>query len=76
MPIFEYACQGCDNKFEDLVFNSSKHVTCPKCGGDKLRKLISVFSSSSGESFQDFGSSAPQEGACGYCGSTERRCDA
>lgn len=71
MPIFEYACESCGHKFEKLVFNGNTEVECPSCQGTRLRKLFSVFASVSG------GDSAPafDGGACGRCGSTERRCE-
>lgn len=40
MPIFEYACEKCGNKFEELVFGN-KIPPCPKCGHSETSKLIS-----------------------------------
>ncbi len=57
MPIFEYRCSSCHERFEELVFTRTrpKKVECPKCGGTKAEPLLSVFaaqtSSSSGECF-------------------------
>ena len=31
MPIYEYRCKGCGEKFEALVFNRDDKVSCPKC---------------------------------------------
>jgi len=42
MPIYEYACEDCENTFETLVLNSAEKVTCPGCHGSHLHKLISV----------------------------------
>jgi putative FmdB family regulatory protein len=54
MPIYEYKCNNCGNCFEQLVFNSKeeKDITCSKCGGKKIIKVISSFSclSQGGES--------------------------
>jgi putative FmdB family regulatory protein len=46
MPIYEYKCNICGNCFEQLVFNSKdeKNITCSKCGGNKIKKVISSFS--------------------------------
>ena len=41
MPMYEYVCQDCTHEFETLVFNGDK-VSCPKCSGDKLERLLSV----------------------------------
>lgn len=32
MPIFEYECQKCGKKFEELVRSHEEEVRCPKCG--------------------------------------------
>jgi len=70
MPIFEYACDGCNHKFETLVLNGHTDIECPSCKGTKLRKLFSVFASVSSEQMPSF-----DGGSCGRCGSTERRCE-
>ncbi|MBW1713977.1 MAG: zinc ribbon domain-containing protein [Deltaproteobacteria bacterium] len=44
MPIYEYRCQNCNHKFEELVLSGSKEVKCPKCGQDKVRRQMSAFS--------------------------------
>ncbi len=46
MPIYEYRCSECGEKFEKLVrFGAStSEVECPKCGARKADKLISAFS--------------------------------
>jgi putative FmdB family regulatory protein len=56
MPIYEYHCRECGEKFEKLVrsMNSPQEIECPKCGGRKVEKLLSAFglqtSGSAGES--------------------------
>lgn len=42
MPLYEFACDGCDQTVELLVRNPSDQPTCPTCGDDKLTKLLSV----------------------------------
>ena len=41
MPLYEFACQDCDNTFEMLVFNGEA-VACPSCEGNRLERLLSV----------------------------------
>ncbi|NLW32819.1 MAG: zinc ribbon domain-containing protein [Fibrobacter sp.] len=43
MPIFEYICQKCGKKFEELVAsNHSEEIFCPDCGSHKTEKQFSV----------------------------------
>lgn len=44
MPIYEYKCSKCAETFE-LLQRSGEKAVCPKCGSQKLTKLLSVFSS-------------------------------
>jgi putative FmdB family regulatory protein len=45
MPIYEYRCEECDEPFEVFVRSSSQQInpTCPKCGGQKVKKAVSLF---------------------------------
>jgi putative FmdB family regulatory protein len=46
MPIFEYSCQNCRHRFEELTFQQAKGTPgCPACGSNKTEKKLSVFSS-------------------------------
>jgi putative FmdB family regulatory protein len=65
MPLFEYECRGCGNKFEFLT-REGQAPSCPACHGVELQKLLSVFaaqSSGPGKSFVH-----PPAGPCGTCG--------
>jgi putative FmdB family regulatory protein len=64
MPIYEYECRGCGNRFETLVYGATVPA-CPSCSGNDLLKLISSFAvaSTSGGSRQ-----TESVGACGSCG--------
>jgi putative FmdB family regulatory protein len=44
MPIYEYHCQACGQRFEKLVKLSTRpqDVECPVCGQRKARKAISL----------------------------------
>lgn len=48
MPIYEYECCDCCEKFETLVFRSDEPVTCPKCNSANSRRVMSVFGFKSG----------------------------
>ncbi|MBI2931393.1 MAG: zinc ribbon domain-containing protein [Planctomycetes bacterium] len=43
MPVYEYRCRKCDEKFEELVRNERQKIACPKCRTKKVEKLFSVF---------------------------------
>jgi len=45
MPIYEYRCLECGAKFDKLVrsMDSPPETECPKCGGRKVKKLLSAF---------------------------------
>ena len=43
MPIYEYACGGCGNRFEKLVRRFTETVSCPACASASVDKLLSVF---------------------------------
>jgi putative FmdB family regulatory protein len=47
MPIYEYKCQKCGEKFEKRVgfFHSGKCSQCPKCGDEQAERVFSPFSS-------------------------------
>ncbi|MDR7415993.1 MAG: zinc ribbon domain-containing protein [Armatimonadota bacterium] len=44
MPIYEYVCETCGERFEELVLGRSwQTVTCASCGSQQVRRVISVF---------------------------------
>ncbi|MFN2225565.1 MAG: FmdB family zinc ribbon protein [Anaerolineae bacterium] len=52
MPIYEYRCQECGQRFEKLVMSIDREpedLACPACGGGEVQRLISRVSVSSGE---------------------------
>ncbi len=44
MPIYEYRCAGCDERFEELVSASAKSAPpCPSCGAKGAKRVFSTF---------------------------------
>lgn len=43
MPLYEYQCDSCNNRFEKIQksFSDPPVETCPRCGKGPVRKLIS-----------------------------------
>ena len=54
MPIYEYKCRKCGEKFELMLSMNAdeSRVKCPACGADHPQKAISLFSGS-GSSAKD-----------------------
>ena len=70
MPIYEFRCCNCCEEFETLVFNSNEKVTCPKCEGDKVERLMSGFAhkSEGGKMVSSSsGCSSCSGGSCASC---------
>ncbi|MFH1453706.1 MAG: FmdB family zinc ribbon protein [Armatimonadota bacterium] len=69
MPIYEFICKKCKNKFEDICKSGTCIKICPKCGG-KSEKVMSVcgFSSSGKSSASLDGCSGCSSGNCSTCG--------
>jgi putative FmdB family regulatory protein len=55
MPIYEYTCKDCDERFEKFVrsMTATAGAACPRCGGTHTRKGWSVFGT--GKSTGSFG---------------------
>jgi putative FmdB family regulatory protein len=42
MPIYEYRCDGCGERFEEYLSTSTKPAPpCPACGSAKVERLLS-----------------------------------
>ncbi len=50
MPIYEYRCRECGERFEDFrsIHASDDEAACPRCGATKAQRLLSTFSSPGG----------------------------
>lgn len=43
MPIYEYRCVQCDERFEELVQASAEPPPCGKCGSPEVVRIYSSF---------------------------------
>ncbi|MGK5086157.1 zinc ribbon domain-containing protein [Bdellovibrionota bacterium FG-2] len=44
MALYEFFCESCKSKFEQITSSTDPDQgTCPKCHGKQTRKLISAF---------------------------------
>jgi len=49
MPIYEYECTACGEKFElrRSMSDSDSEIKCPRCGAEKPRRVLSMFGTTS-----------------------------
>lgn len=69
MPLYEYLCKECEEKFEELRSPSQADtdVSCPDCGSPKVSRQFSTFAAGSGS---PGGGAARSSGGCGPRGFT------
>ncbi len=41
MPIYEFVCDSCGERFEDLVAAGTEAITCEVCGKGEARRVLS-----------------------------------
>jgi putative FmdB family regulatory protein len=75
MPLYEYACPGCGERFEKLVRRFGEAVACPACAATDVEKQLSVFAVATAAPSPRFGgcgaaACSPEGGGCegGACG--------
>jgi putative FmdB family regulatory protein len=42
MPIYEFECEKCGNRFDELLSAAAESPACPECGGPARRRLSPV----------------------------------
>jgi putative FmdB family regulatory protein len=69
MPIYEYKCTDCGEKFEKLVRTSNADdVACPKCGEKHLQQEFSTFAAHANSGKSSNVPMCPSGGPCGNPG--------
>jgi len=63
VPLYEYVCTACTHQFEELVFGDAA-AACPRCGGTRVERLMSVVSVGRSGGADP----APATAPCGRCG--------
>lgn len=43
MPIYEYRCAACNERFEELVPAGGENPECSSCGSHEVERLFSAF---------------------------------
>ena len=68
MPIYEYRCTTCGERFEQLTSRTeSAEARCPHCRGSRIERLLSTFA---------VGKSSATMASPGPCGSSDCACRA
>ena len=44
VPIYEYVCDDCGERYEQIVLSRKQEVACPKCSSRRHTLQLSVFS--------------------------------
>ncbi|HEX9967957.1 MAG TPA: zinc ribbon domain-containing protein [Solirubrobacterales bacterium] len=44
MPIYEFECDGCGSRFEELVGAGTEAIACVSCGSSRTRRIFSPLS--------------------------------
>ena len=69
MPIYEYQCAQCGEKFEvrQAIGEGGSGLSCPKCHAPNPEKLFSLFFSPGSSMAESSGTSCPtcSSGVCG-----------
>lgn len=46
MPVYEFECEQCGVRFEELVPSETASLACPECGSARTKRLLSPVSPS------------------------------
>lgn len=70
MPIYEYVCGGCAERFEKLVHRFGEPVRCPSCASGAVERQLSTFAVGVAGAAPAFagcpgGACSPAEAGCG-----------
>lgn len=65
MPVYEYRCPKCGERFEKFVrsFSAQAEVVCPRCGNTEVEKAVSLFAGLTGGSRASSGASCSSGGS-------------
>jgi putative FmdB family regulatory protein len=47
MPVYEFECEQCGRRFEELTSSDTRGLACPDCGSERTRRLLSPVSPAS-----------------------------
>ncbi len=44
MPVYEFECEECASRFEELTSSDTRSLACRECGSERTRRLLSPVS--------------------------------
>lgn len=44
MPVYEFECEECGERFEELTSSDTHSLACPRCASTRTRRLLSPVS--------------------------------
>ncbi len=47
VPVYEFECEDCASRFEELVPSDTRSLACPRCGSARTRRRLSTVSPAS-----------------------------
>ncbi|MGB6198495.1 MAG: zinc ribbon domain-containing protein [Candidatus Acidiferrales bacterium] len=72
MPIYEYICEECNERFEHLALHTADHTekaaACPRCGSRRHSLQFSVFAPAAGSNGKSASSASTSASASSCCG--------
>ncbi|MCK4591324.1 MAG: zinc ribbon domain-containing protein [Candidatus Latescibacteria bacterium] len=72
MPLYEYKCQNCGKKFEELINSGQgEAIHCPHCSSNEVQRMLSTFgcgTKNGSETASDSSCSLCSSGSCSTCG--------
>ena len=69
VPLYDYACVACDERFDELQRSDAPPPACPACGAEETQRLLSPFlvpNSAAGQ--RAYARSMPSAHELGCCG--------
>ena len=70
MPIYEYVCDDCGERYERIVMSKNMAIACPECASARHTIQLSVFAAPANGSKSSSSSTSNSGGGCcgGGCG--------
>jgi len=41
VPVYEFECEECGRRFEELTGSETRALPCPECGAERTKRLLS-----------------------------------